>query len=145
MTRGPRQGEAAEWSRYFAVVFAGLVVDIGIAVLLSRGLDWPIPVAAATGFLIGVAVNYLMFEAYVFRTYSFGWARLGKTYVAALGALFVRTAAVWVIARLLPPLSYGAELVLVAGAALSFCVNFLAVRLFLRNSNDRATKEEGTT
>ncbi|MFM5907982.1 MAG: GtrA family protein [Novosphingobium sp.] len=115
--------------RYFLVVALGLGVDVGLAWLLDHGLGLPLVLCAAIGFLTGVAVNYLLFEYWVFATRSPSWARLGKACVAAQGAFAVRLAGVWLLSRAMP----GNHLaVLAIAAGLSFAVNFALVRLFLR-------------
>jgi putative flippase GtrA len=115
--------------RYFVVVALGLGVDVGLAWVLSHGFGLPLVLCAAMGFLTGVAVNYVLFEYWVFATRRLSWLRLGKAYVAAQGAFAVRLASVWLLSRLLPDKHLA---VLVIAAGLSFVVNFALVRLFLR-------------
>lgn len=118
--------------RYFVAVLLGLCVDVGLAWALSHVPGVPLLFCAAIGFLAGVAANYVLFEMWVFATCRLTWARLGKAYLAAQGALLVRLVSVWLLALLLPPMLQRQLAVLVIAAGLSFTVNFALVRLMLR-------------
>lgn len=126
-----------EGLRYFVVVVIGLGVDVGLAWWISRVTGLPLELCAAFGFLAGVAANYVMFEMWVFATGRLSFARLGKAYAAALGALAVRLAAVWALSRALarywPDAPYGNLVILALAAGLSFIVNFALVRPLLRS------------
>ncbi|WP_310530494.1 GtrA family protein [Novosphingobium sp.] len=118
--------------RYFLVVALGLGLDVGLAWVLSHVFGLPLLLCAALGFLAGVAVNYLLFEMWVFATRRLSWVRLGKAYLAAQGALLARLVSVWLLAMLLPDMPQRQLAVLVIAAGLSFTVNFVLVRLMLR-------------
>ena len=98
--RPPIPRLAGETLRYGMAMVVGLGVDLGLGYALNRWLAVPMLAAAAVGFLIAVAVNYLQFEYWVFATRQPGWARLGRAYGAAQGALLVRLAMVWLLGRL---------------------------------------------
>ena len=131
-----RQNAVMELARYIAVVVVGLGVDVGIGYAGHQLLALPLVVSAALGFLAGIAVNYVLFELWLFRTGRLSWARLGKAWLAAQGALLVRLGAVWALSRLLagvvPGLPRMALVVLILAAGLSFVVNFVLVRLMLK-------------
>ena len=122
-----------ETLRYIAVAVLGLGVDVGIGYAAHRIFGLPLIVGATMGFLIGVAVNYLLFEVWVFRSGKLSWLRLGKAYVAALGALLVRLACVWRLEAVLYGLPQADLVTLVGAAGISFIVNFVLVRLFLKS------------
>lgn len=118
--------------RYFLVVALGLGLDVGLAWVLNHLFALPLLICAGLGFLAGVAANYVLFEMWVFATRRLSWARLGKAYLAAQGALLARLVSVWLLAMLLPNMPQRQLAVLVIAAGLSFTVNFVLVRLMLR-------------
>ena len=134
--RPPIPRLAGETLRYGMAMVVGLGVDLGLGYALNRWLAVPMLAAAAVGFLIAVAVNYLQFEYWVFATRQPGWARLGRAYGAAQGALLVRLAMVWLLGRL----GLGRLAILAGAAGLSFVVNFLLARRWLgtRDGGDAA-------
>lgn len=130
---GKHRQALLEVLRYGAVAVLGLGVDVGIGYAAHRYLGLPLIVGAAAGFLTGVAVNYILFEVWVFRSGRMSWARLGKAYVAAQGALLVRLACVWLLGHWLAGMAQAALMTLVGAAGISFVVNFVLVRLFLKS------------
>jgi len=127
----PRQ-ELLRAARYMAVTVVGLAVDLGVGFAAHRLLPIPLVTSAALGFLTGVAVNYLLFEFWVFRSGKLSWGRLGKAYVAAQAALIVRLVCVWLLGMVIVGLPQAALLTLTLAAGVSFGVNFLLIRVFLR-------------
>ena len=123
-----RRTAALEALRYTLAVVVGLGIDLSLALAVNRLLGLPLVVGAAAGFVGGILSNYLLFELWVFATRQLRWARLGRIVLAAQGALAVRLGTVWLLDRLgVPPLP-----TLIAGAGLSFVVNFLVSRRIIR-------------
>lgn len=118
--------------RYVAVAVLGLGIDIGIGYGAHRLLGLPLMAGAAAGFLTGVAVNYILFETWVFRSGEMSWRRLGKAYIAAQSAFLVRLGCVWLLGWLLAGMAQADLATLVGAAGVSFVVNFALVRLFLK-------------
>lgn len=122
-------GAMAQRLRYFAAVLVALVVDLSVAMALRTLLGAPLVAAAAGGFVVATAVNYVAFEFWAFRRPDarFSMKRLAGTYGSALGAMAVRLVAVLLLG-LIP--GDGALLDLGrlgAAAAVSFVVNYLIV------------------
>lgn len=120
---------AASRLRYAATIVVGFAIDLGVGMALRTLLGAPLVAAAAGGFLIAVAANYALFEAWVFRRPDarFSAARLLQTYASALGALAVRLAAVFVLG-FAPGEGAFADLArLGAAAGLSLVVNYLVL------------------
>ena len=123
-----RRAALFETVRYTFAVGIGLAIDLTIAMALHRLAGVPLVVAAGLGFACGLVSNYLLFELWVFAARRIGWARFGKVVLAAQAALAVRLGAVWLLDRAgAPPL-----LTLIAGAGLSFVVNFALARRAVR-------------
>lgn len=123
-----RRAAALEALRYTAAVVVGLGIDLSLALAVNRLLGLPLVAGAAAGFVGGIVSNYLLFELWVFATRQLRWARFGRIVLAAQGALAVRLGTVWLLDRLgVPPLP-----TLIAGAGLSFVVNFLVSRRIIR-------------
>lgn len=61
----------ADWrfARFVAVGMATAVADVGIVALLLR-LDFPYPIAISAGFVVALAVNYLLHAEYTFQSSS---------------------------------------------------------------------------
>lgn len=113
----------SELVRFFAVTVLGVIVDLAIAFVLHQWAGVPLWLAAATGFGIAAAANYVIHQSWSFRTGPLSLRRAGLYAVVALATLAVRVAIVALLDRLLPgawPLA-----ILVAGAGGSFCVNFV--------------------
>ena len=119
-----RRTAALELLRYTVAVGVGLGIDLSVALAVNRLLGLPLVAGAAIGFVGGILSNYLLFELWVFGTRQLRWARLGRIVLAAQAALALRLGAVWLLDRLgVPPLP-----TLVAGAGVSFAVNFFVSR-----------------
>lgn len=128
-----RRAAALEALRYTVAVAIGLGVDLALALAVNRLLGLPLVLGAAAGFAGGILSNYLLFELWVFATRQLRWARLARIVLAAQGALAVRLGVVWLLDRLgVPPLP-----TLIAGAGLSFTVNFLVSRRIIRRTGAR--------
>jgi hypothetical protein len=80
MISGPR----LETARYGAVILIGFGFDFGITLALSRRLGLPLELSAAIGFLSALALNYILFEFWVFRgeDSAFSATRLSQTGLA---------------------------------------------------------------
>lgn len=120
-----------ELLRFFAVTVLGVVLDIAIAYALHSALGWPLWVAAASGFVIAAAANYAIHQTWTFRggPRRLSLGRAARYGVVALLTLIARLAAV----ALIEPLAGAglALLVLIAGAGVSFAVNFTLSKLFV--------------
>ena len=124
-----------EAARFFAVAVAGLVLDVAVAWSAARLLGLPLWLAAATGFAVAAAMNYVLHELYPFRH---GARRLSAVrvlrYAMALAATMI--ARVATVAALAAVVGEGqALLVLLAGASVSFGVNFLISKFFVFRSS----------
>ncbi len=113
-----------ELVRFFAVTVMGVILDLAIAFALHTGLGVPLWLAAATGFTLAAAANYVIHQSWSFQRGPRGLAlrRAGLYALVALATLAVRVAIVALLARALAgayPLA-----ILVAGAGGSFFVNF---------------------
>lgn len=115
-------------------VLCGLCVDITVAFALAEVFAVPLRLAAASGLLLAVGFNYVLFEKWVFGTRAtpLTLARLVKTVFAAGLAMIVRVATVWAVETLMGPVASGAVertfVPLGVGVAASFVVNFLIVK-----------------
>jgi putative flippase GtrA len=120
-----------EMARFLAVLVIGLVVDVTVAWSASYFLGIPLWLAAAAGFLVAAALNYLLHEVWTFRIgmhrpTAGRMARYGLTLCATL---VTRVATVAVLAQILEN-DYALP-VLIAGAGVSFCVNYLLSKYFV--------------
>jgi putative flippase GtrA len=122
MISGPRQQTA----RYGAVILLGFGIDFGITLALSRLVGLSLELSAAIGFLSALALNYILFEFWVFRGDSaFSATRLSQTALAAGAALSMRVGIIWLVGKVLGntlPEVVG-TILLAAGA--SVLVNYL--------------------
>ena len=113
-----------ELARFFAVTVLGVILDLAIAFALHHWTGVPLWLAAATGFTLAAAANYV-----IHQTWSFGGGRgsLSARRAALYGGVALVTLAVRVgIVALLERMWPGAWplAILVAGAGGSFFVNF---------------------
>lgn len=109
-------------ARFFAVTVLGVILDLAIAYALHQWAGVPLWLAAATGFAVAAAVNYVIHQTWSFRSGPLSLRRATLYAGVALVTLAVRVGIVAALERALPgawPLA-----VLVAGAGGSFCVNF---------------------
>jgi putative flippase GtrA len=120
-----------EAARFFAVAVAGLALDLVVAWSAARFLGLPLWLSAAVGFALAAAMNYALHELWTFR-HGARRVSAGRAlrYAMALAAtLASRVATVAVLAVM-----FGegkALLVLLAGAGVSFGVNFLISKFFV--------------
>lgn len=108
--------------RFFAVTVLGLTLDLAIAFALHTYAGMPLWLAAATGFTLAAAANYIIHQTWSFRTGPLSARRAALYGGVALVTLAVRVGIVALLERVLPdawPLA-----ILVAGAGGSFGVNF---------------------
>lgn len=133
MARLAQAGKAVakDGLKYAVIVALGLCVDLGVALTLRWLFSVPLPLAAAIGFAIGVTFNYLLFELWLFGGCQPSLKRLGKAYIAALGAFGTRIATTWLLGQVILEGSYADFLILVGAIGVSFVVNFLSVKLLL--------------
>ncbi len=120
-----------EAARFLAVAVIGLIIDLAVAWSAARFLGMPLWLAAALGFIVAAALNYVLHELWTFRD---GAKKLsagrGARYAVALAAtLGVRVATVAILTAIFGSLH--ALPVLVAGAGVSFCVNYLLSKYFV--------------
>jgi putative flippase GtrA len=117
--------------RFLVVAVTGLIVDLAVAWSVAHFLGLPLWLAAAVGFFVAAAMNYVLHELWTFRAgmqrISAGRAtRYGIALAATLG---VRVATVAGLSG-----TFGSNYVLpvlVAGAGVSFCVNYLLSKHFV--------------
>lgn len=129
-----------EVARFFAVAVAGLIVDLAVAWSAARLLGLPLWLAAGLGFVSAAAMNYVLHELWTFRA---GMQRLSSARATRYGRALAATLAVrvgtvallsWIFEN-----SYALP-VLVAGAGVSFGVNYGLSKYFVFQSPD-ASKE----
>lgn len=112
----------SELVRFFAVTVLGVILDLAIAFALHTYAGVPLWLAAATGFALAAAANYVIHQTWSFRTGPLSIRRAGLYAGVALVTLGVRVGIVALLERALPgvwPLA-----ILVFGAGGSFGVNF---------------------
>lgn len=120
-----------EAARFFVVSVVGLVLDLGVAWSAARLLGVPLWLAAAAGFVVAAGLNYALHELWTFRSGARQLSvvralRYGMALVATLAARVASVAALVAVfgdSHALP--------VLVAGAGISFCVNYLVSKYFV--------------
>jgi putative flippase GtrA len=120
-----------EATRFLAVAVAGLIVDLAVAWSAAHFLDMPLWLAAVAGFAVAATFNYALHELWTFRA---GARRLSAgralRYAVALAATL--SARVATVALLDAKLAGTVALpVLVAGAGVSFCVNYFISKHFV--------------
>lgn len=114
----------SELLRFLAVTVLGVVIDLAIAFALHTLAGVPLWLAAATGFTLAASANYVIHQTWSFRSgpRSLSARRAGLYALVALATLAVRVGIVAVLERAVAgawPLA-----ILVAGAGVSFLVNF---------------------
>jgi putative flippase GtrA len=114
----------SELARFLAVTVLGLVIDLAIAFALNRLLGTPLWLAAAIGFTLAAAVNYVIHQTWSFQSGPHGLSpRRAMLYGGvALLTLAVRVAIVAALDRVLT--DNLALATLICGAGASFLVNF---------------------
>lgn len=112
-----------ELVRFFTVTVLGVVIDLAIAFALHTYAGVPLWLAAAIGFTLAAAVNYVIHQTWSFRSGPLSLRRAGLYGGVALVTLAVRVGIVALIGIAVPgawPLA-----ILVCGAGGSFVVNFV--------------------
>jgi putative flippase GtrA len=117
--------------KYAAVIVLGFAIDFGVTLSLSRGVGLRLEVSAALGFLVALALNYGLFEFWVFHGEHafFSLIRLLQTGLAAGTALSVRVGVIWFVQRFLGTTLADVMLAILLGFLSSFAVNYLLLRL----------------
>ena len=82
----------SQFVKYLAVAFIGLIVDFGTLVLLREVAGVHYLIAAAGGFLAGLAINYLLSNRYVFgdpkiKSHAMNFGLFGLIGLVGLGIL----------------------------------------------------------
>ena len=127
-----------EAARFFAVAVAGLALDLAVAWSAARLLGLPLWLASATGFALAAAANYAAHELWTFRAGArqISAGRALRYALALVATLIARVTTVAVLASM-----FGDDLmlpVLLAGAGVSFCVNYLASKYLVFRSDAEA-------
>jgi putative flippase GtrA len=112
-----------ELARFFVVTVLGVMIDLAIAFALHAYAGVPLWLAAAIGFGIAAAANYVIHQTWSFRSGPLSLKRAGLYGLVALATLAVRVG----IVALLDRLAAGAWplAILICGAGGSFFVNFV--------------------
>lgn len=117
--------------RFGIVAMLGLAVDLGTAWLLAMA-GLPLPAAAAAGFVVAAAVNYVVHERWTFRTGARLSTTRGSRYVTVLAVtLGVRVTTVSILEYTVFPESGQRALPLLFAVAVSFFINYLLSRRFV--------------
>lgn len=124
---------AGQARAFFVVALLGLVVDVGIAWLLTARLGWPLAFSAVCGFAVATCLNYLMNLRWTFRATGTTCSLSGLAqYFLVVGvSLVVRILAIEILRHLLPDRFQIVPLILVLAAGLSFVVSFILSRRFV--------------
>lgn len=114
-----------EGARFIVVALVGLFLDLTVAWCTARVFGLPLWLAASMGFVVAAATNYLLHELWTFFQVAqkLSVARAARYSVALAATLFTRVATISTLTILVdeaPTL-----LVLLAGAGISFFVNYL--------------------
>lgn len=115
----------SELLRFFAVTVLGVVIDLALAFALHVYAGLPLWLAAALGFTLAAGLNYVIHQSWSFGggIASLSARRAGLYSGVALVTLLIRTGVVALLTIVLPgawPLA-----ILIAGAGVSFVVNFV--------------------
>jgi len=131
MTANPMPSPRLRLAKYAAVIVLGFAIDFGVTLSLSRSVGLRLEWSAAVGFLVALALNYGMFEFWVFRGEHavFSLMRLAQTAVAAGTALSVRVGVIWFVQQVLGATLADVMLAILLGSLSSFAVNYLLLRL----------------
>lgn len=128
-----------EGVRFFAVAVAGLILDLAVAWSAAHFLGLPLWLAAAIGFLVAAGMNYVLHELWTFqggaqRLSGARALRYALALAATLAARVLTVAGLAVIVGEAWPLP-----VLIAGAGVSFVVNYLISKHFVFRSEETAS------
>ena len=131
MAKSERFADLGAGARFFVVSLGGVIVDIAIGWALVELFGLPLWLGATFGFAVAAAGNYAAHELWTFRAAGAGLsARRALQYVGASALiLMVRLAVVTALGAL----TEGAWTlaILVAGAGVSFFVNFAVSKLLI--------------
>lgn len=121
---------AAEGLRYVAAGAVALAFDFGLYVLLIRGFDVHYLAAAPAGFLLGLAVIYLLSVRWIFRQRRLADARAEFAIFAGIGVIGVGLNQLVIYAGVeAMALSY--ELAKIVSAGTVFLFNFASRKALL--------------
>lgn len=128
---------SAQILRYTGAVAIGLAIDLLVSLALRQLCGAPLIWASAGGFIVGLTLNYLFFEMWVFETRRISLWRFAKSYISGVIALCIRLGSIWMLNALWVSNRIEidlAKLMIAMGA--SFIANFVLVRHIL---NSRST------
>ncbi|OSQ34514.1 GtrA family protein [Thalassospira sp. MCCC 1A01428] len=131
-------GQSAEFLRFAIVAVAGLVMDILLAWGLSSVFGLNLVFAAAAGFVVGAAFNYMLHEFWTFRRADCQLStRRMLLYCGALGVtLATRLTVVYWLSQILNAVRDDLAILLLA-TVMSFGVNYLVSKFFVFRSTPR--------
>ncbi|MFK4115538.1 GtrA family protein [Microbacterium sp. NPDC006705] len=114
-------------AQYFWVALVGLVVDFGTLVVLTEFFGVNPLLSAAAGFLLGLVVNFVLSERFVFRDPKLGsrWVRFGLFAVIGLVGLGILTFLMWLQVDVL---GWNYIVAKVAATVFVYAWNFIARR-----------------
>lgn len=117
--------------RFFVVSVGGVAIDIAISYAVALQLGTPLWLAAAVGFTVAAVGNYVLHELWTFRRESSQLSRRRALfYFVSSGVTLLSRLAV--VAGLSTWISRDHALeILIAGAAVSFFVNFVLSKFFI--------------
>ena len=121
-----------EIMRFFIVSVGGVVVDVAISYAVASQLGMPLWLAAAVGFTVAAVGNYVLHEVWTFRQGEVPVlsSRRALYYLISSGVTLLSRLAV--VAWLATWISRDHMLeVLIAGAAVSFLVNYAISKSFV--------------
>lgn len=127
---------ASQVMRFGVVSVAGVIVDIAVGWFLATELGMPLTLAAAIGFMVAAALNYVLHARWTFAGAATSLSvRRGGLYLLSLGAtLATRLGVVALLQQLMPDGQLKPLLVLVPAIGASFLVNFLLNKLLVFRS-----------
>jgi putative flippase GtrA len=118
-----------ELARFGMVTLLGLIVDLAVAIVLTRVAGLPLWLAAAVGFVSGAICNYIIHELW---TFTHGARRLSNLralrYILVVTvSFFARIGTVFLLQGLFS--SENAELpILICAVGVSFLLNYVSSR-----------------
>lgn len=121
----------SEFLRFFTVTVLGVVLDIAIAYTLAEHFGITLWLAATVGFVIAASVNYVVHQLWSFQD---GSRQLSVTRAAKYGGVALATLAARIaVVAALDAVMQGQWplLILIAGAGVSFFVNFALSKAFV--------------
>lgn len=120
-----------ELSRFLTVAVGGFGLDLAVSWWTAEFFGLPLWVAAATGFAVAAVVNYAAHELWTFHNGAqrLSIARASRYGLVLAATLAARAGSVAALAALLGD-SWVLP-VLLAGAAVSFCVHYLLSKQFV--------------